>query len=498
MQNLDLWLDYVDTMEIKPLFEKVAREYYVPKITDVDWSLESEFIMRLARDKHFPVLDTVESEDQLSAAFHWLLEKTQTALLLESYQHILSQLVTDDSAYSGIGNGPKIQTMLKFLKAAPFLSAKFARLPTWTGLPINVCEVLQSSSIQILEALVLCANDVQELVVDPFRTVLSQIQSMSLNTFYELVELISLTIHSADIALELILECLGPETSRILPGNTKVVEHFVRNLFGIALEHIDEAEESQEPRGDLLTLKHAGYSNGYPLVECNMRIDAPAGLLATTDHVRLEVASLPANSPIAKLHSTDAIVESAQPGTARIRCFHPLPSFVEECSWELQSCGSFVTTKTMFDAVCKLDTLPETCSISDRILGTRTEESITYLPEGYEPISGLNPSQNNAIKAAISYPVTCLWGPPGTGKTHTIVELIKQLQSTGNRRILVTAPTHNAVDNVMEKYLAGLDTLELDSQLMPLRVSTEVSHHNNFLLITETETYKRSARLQIV
>jgi type I site-specific restriction endonuclease len=71
-----------------------------------------------------------------------------------------------------------------------------------------------------------------------------------------------------------------------------------------------------------------------------------------------------------------------------------------------------------------------------------------------------------------------LWGPPGTGKTHTIVRIIKQLQkSPGSKRILVTAPTHNAVDNVMRKYLSSgtaggqIDVVESNT----LRVSTDVS-----------------------
>ena len=377
--------------------------------------------------------------------------------------------------HPGINIGQRVQTMLDFLKEAPFLSIKFARLPPWKELPIEASEVLENSSYQLLEAYILCANDMQEFVVEPFQKLLSQIKSISLENFSNLIELMSLTVHFPEIALNLIFDCLSPETSRILSGNPKVIEHFVRNLFGIALDHIDEAEEALKPRRDFLSLKCVGFSDGYSLVECQIRIDAPGGLLGKGDHVRLKVASRPTNSPMARLYSTDALVESTEHGSAKFRCFHPLPSFVEDCSWELQSCGPFVTTKTVFDAVRKLGTLPEVCGISDYILGTQIRPHNNNEPTTPIAIKSLNPSQNRAVEIVNSHPVTCLWGPPGTGKTHTIVEIIKQLQLSEKRRILVTAPTHNAVDNVMEKYLENLGTEELASRPLPLRVSTDVS-----------------------
>jgi regulator of nonsense transcripts 1 len=134
----------------------------------------------------------------------------------------------------------------------------------------------------------------------------------------------------------------------------------------------------------------------------------------------------------------------------------------------------------MFDAVHTLATQQDSCHISDQIFGMQdgiSSGSISW-PTRHVSIGSLNSSQNAAVAASLSYPLTCLWGPPGTGKTYTIVEIIKQLQaSPANGRILVTAPTHNAVDNVMRKYLANvisggmLDTAEP----IALRVSTDVS-----------------------
>jgi hypothetical protein len=496
MQNLDLWLEFIDTREIMPLFEKNAKEYSIPKLSDVDWSGEPEYLIQIAKEKNFSALKALESERQYSHVFGWLLEKGEKGLLLQCFKYLLAQLREDKP---GSTKTPiMVRTMLDFLKGAPFLSVTFARMESWSTLPPDAYELLERSGPKILQAHILSANEMQEFVVDPFKRVISQIRSMSLTDFADLVELIPLTVRSLDVALDLLLECLERESTRILPGRPALIQHFVRNLMGIALDNIDEAAQPQTTRKDLLDLKLGpGDSEGYPVVESRLRIDVPAGTLAPTDHVRLTAASSPVNSVTAQTYSIDALVESSQPGLATFRCFHPLPPFVEQCSWELQNCGSFVTTKTMFDAVRTLATkLQDCCGISEQILGTQKDahSGCNPLPTGYAVKGNLNASQNAAVKASLSHPLTCLWGPPGTGKTYTIVEIIKQLQaSQHNRRILVTAPTHNAVDNVMRKYLADvikggrLDTTEP----IALRVSTDVS----FDLIPTT--YAFLIRLQV-
>jgi hypothetical protein len=476
MQNLDLWLEFIDTREIMPLFEKNAREYNIPKLSDVDWSGEPEYLVQIVKMTNFSAFNTLESEKQYRHVFGWLLERGEKGLLLQCFKYLLARL-TEQQDNTLI----MVQTMLDVLKDAPFLSVTFARMNSWAALPSDVCELLRRAGPKILQAHILSANEMQEFVVDPFKRVMSRIRSMSLTDFADLVELISLTVRSPDVALDLLLECLEPESTRILPGPPALIQHFVRNLLGIALDHIDEAAQPQITREDMLDLKLAPRDpGGYLEAESRLRIDAPVGTLATGDHVRLTTASSPVNSVTAQIYSIDALVKSFQPGLATFRCFHPLPPFVEQCSWELKNCGSFVTTKTMFDAVRTLVTQQDCCRISEQVLGTQRGASngCNPLPTGYTINGNLNASQNAAVEASWSHPLTCLWGPPGTGKTHTIVEIIKQLQASQNdRRILVTAPTHNAVDNVMRKYLADIMTGESLDTAKPiaLRVSTDVS-----------------------
>jgi predicted DNA helicase len=80
------------------------------------------------------------------------------------------------------------------------------------------------------------------------------------------------------------------------------------------------------------------------------------------------------------------------------------------------------------------------------------KKSSQYLLKTFTPINiSLNPSQIHAIQAILDQPlVTVLHGPPGTGKTTTLVEAIYQKVKL-KEKILVAAPSNNAVDLIVEK-----------------------------------------------
>lgn len=63
----------------------------------------------------------------------------------------------------------------------------------------------------------------------------------------------------------------------------------------------------------------------------------------------------------------------------------------------------------------------------------------------------LNDSQKDAIRFALaSREIALIHGPPGTGKTHTLIELILQLIKR-EKRILVCGPSNISVDNIVER-----------------------------------------------
>lgn len=63
----------------------------------------------------------------------------------------------------------------------------------------------------------------------------------------------------------------------------------------------------------------------------------------------------------------------------------------------------------------------------------------------------LNESQKDAIRFALATrEISLIHGPPGTGKTHTLIELILQLVQRG-MRLLVCGPSNVSVDNIVER-----------------------------------------------
>ena len=69
--------------------------------------------------------------------------------------------------------------------------------------------------------------------------------------------------------------------------------------------------------------------------------------------------------------------------------------------------------------------------------------------------SQLNRSQQEAVRFALaSQDLAIIHGPPGTGKTTTVVELICQAVEQGHQ-VLACAPSNTAVDNLLDKLIAS-------------------------------------------
>jgi ATP-dependent RNA/DNA helicase IGHMBP2 len=74
--------------------------------------------------------------------------------------------------------------------------------------------------------------------------------------------------------------------------------------------------------------------------------------------------------------------------------------------------------------------------------------------ESVDFLTSLNPPQQEAVLFALSaQDVAILHGPPGTGKTTTLAEVVYQAVNQGSR-VLACAPSNTAVDNLMERLVA--------------------------------------------
>jgi hypothetical protein len=100
----------------------------------------------------------------------------------------------------------------------------------------------------------------------------------------------------------------------------------------------------------------------------------------------------------------------------------------------------------------------------------------------------LNPSQIDAVNACATRQLTIVWGPPGTGKTDTLVAFLHAVIREGKtKNILITGPNYRAVEelagrltaNLEHDEAAGCDFYWLYSKSRePKSVSTDARHLN--------------------
>jgi ATP-dependent RNA/DNA helicase IGHMBP2 len=101
------------------------------------------------------------------------------------------------------------------------------------------------------------------------------------------------------------------------------------------------------------------------------------------------------------------------------------------------------------------------------------------------PIASLNPTQQAAVQQIVqANELAIVHGPPGTGKTTTLVQAIKALIAQGEPRILVVAPSNAAVDLLSERLAAEQLTVlrvgnpaRVSDKLMALTLDSKVSAH---------------------
>eukprot|EP00043_Microstomoeca_roanoka_P020239 m.242460 g.242460 ORF g.242460 m.242460 type:complete len:1144 (+) comp17135_c12_seq4:1197-4628(+) len=122
----------------------------------------------------------------------------------------------------------------------------------------------------------------------------------------------------------------------------------------------------------------------------------------------------------------------------------------------LRQLSDTVTFSKLNWTITQLERAAEAPSRLYRLLMEQSVPPLELASE--EPLYPFNKHLNESQLEAISFAlrrndVAVIHGPPGTGKTTTVVELILQLIKSG-KKVLVAAASNMAVDNLMERLLA--------------------------------------------
>ncbi|MEX2115002.1 MAG: AAA domain-containing protein [Pirellulales bacterium] len=130
--------------------------------------------------------------------------------------------------------------------------------------------------------------------------------------------------------------------------------------------------------------------------------------------------------------------------------------------------------------------------LRDVLLGERSADFDESREENPLDV-GLNALQRSTVSFALSArDVALVHGPPGTGKTTTVVELIRRAVRRGEK-VLACGPSNMAVDNLFERLLRhGERAVRLGH---PARVMPEVRDHTLDLLVERHDDVRLARKL---
>ncbi len=273
----------------------------------------------------------------------------------------------------------------------------------------------------------------------------------------------------------------------------EVEKHFVDMMEWLALEsqaevermrerrlkqHAANAEKSGETILDLVVVDHETGLGGHKLVTfARRRQDLPM------PWHRLRVGSPVVVSSFPDSHQTETGVVSRRTQDSIQVAVNRWP---EADAFRIDLTADEVTRQRQLAAINEArEAGGRLGQLRDILMGQQPPE-FSHTFHELEFASPLNPSQQEAVQFALAADdLAIIHGPPGTGKTTTVVELIVQAVARGDR-VLACAPSNTAVDNLLERLIGFRQRVVRIGH--PARVTEDLRSHSLDALVESHES----------
>lgn len=229
-----------------------------------------------------------------------------------------------------------------------------------------------------------------------------------------------------------LLQCIDLEEKEQVKKYSLDQQHTLKTLKaeGLALHPIN------------VTRKNFGYAD-YP--EISFRLTFPAETNLFKDGAAIE-CFYTGQDPV------KGVLISLDGKSGEFRLFAPdFPDWIEENGVGIKLAPDQRTTSIMKKVLLELEKNKLLYELFQQLHGDKAVENKLLAVENSSlsfSNKKLNESQQQAVEAIVrNEQITIVHGPPGTGKTTTLVEAILQL-IRNNEKVLVAAPSNTAVDHI--------------------------------------------------
>ncbi|KAI0311614.1 hypothetical protein OF83DRAFT_742720, partial [Amylostereum chailletii] len=349
------------------------------------------------------------------------------------------------------------QLVFKWLDVHPLLVFCILKkfVPDETGL---FAEPWREHGPSVVQQIVRAAHVVPVASLVALEKLRGTIASIDFAVYLELLELLTLAVRAPQQVQETLF--VLHECREDVRAGSPASEYAHKQALAVTLDRAQEAADECPCDDDGRIRKQRTAPAVVPLfavegdpsaVIAHVRVDSP-NPTRLHSHVRFRAASKPEKGDVESV-ILDGVVTSAQSGEIKVSLVHSPPPEFARMQWYLYDVGSVATFRAMTQAIRRLASDgAESCRfhrmITDAESWTEQEHDLHVVedvPEEVEREASLNDSQQEAVRRSQTARVSLIWGPPGTGKTTVVVQILKRLIKNlkEGSKILMTASTNN-------------------------------------------------------